>query len=181
MKSFKEFITEITLSQSKNPTKKPPLSKAELDALLNSDAPERKKARKYTSGFIKHLSTKNTDTEISETEKATGDLKKACWKGYTAVGLKKKNGRTVPNCVPVKESDDMLDSILKMGKSLYKAHKKGELKQEIKGWGSAFKSVIKNPEKEVLRPRDYHQIKTASDEFAKKLQKKKLPTVKSDD
>lgn len=31
------------------------------------------------------------------------DLKKACWKGYEAIGMKKKNGRTVPNCVP-KES-----------------------------------------------------------------------------
>ena len=31
------------------------------------------------------------------------DLKKACWKGYEAVGMKKKNGKTVPNCVPVKE------------------------------------------------------------------------------
>jgi hypothetical protein len=30
----------------------------------------------------------------------TGDLKKACWKGYTAVGMKMKNGRKVPNCVP---------------------------------------------------------------------------------
>jgi hypothetical protein len=33
----------------------------------------------------------------------TGDLKDACWKGYTAVGTKKKNGKTVPNCVPVNE------------------------------------------------------------------------------
>ena len=33
----------------------------------------------------------------------TGDLKNACWKGYTAVGTKKKNGKTVPNCVPVNE------------------------------------------------------------------------------
>lgn len=31
------------------------------------------------------------------------DLKKACWKGYTAVGLKNKGGKKVPNCVPVKE------------------------------------------------------------------------------
>ena len=30
-------------------------------------------------------------------------LKDACWKGYTAVGMKMKNGRKVPNCVPVKE------------------------------------------------------------------------------
>ena len=31
------------------------------------------------------------------------DLKKACWKGYEAVGMKNKNGKKVPNCVPVKE------------------------------------------------------------------------------
>jgi LysM repeat protein len=33
------------------------------------------------------------------------DLKKACWKGYEAIGMKKKNGKTVPNCVPVKEEE----------------------------------------------------------------------------
>lgn len=33
---------------------------------------------------------------------------KSCWTGYKAVGLKKKNGKTVPNCVPeeVKEEVD---------------------------------------------------------------------------
>ena len=31
------------------------------------------------------------------------DLKDACWKGYTAKGLKKKGNRMVPNCVPVEE------------------------------------------------------------------------------
>ena len=30
-------------------------------------------------------------------------LKDTCWKGYQAIGTKKKNGREVPNCVPVKE------------------------------------------------------------------------------
>ena len=40
-------------------------------------------------------------SEINEeVKKSTGDLKKACWKGYTAVGLKMKDGRKVPNCVP---------------------------------------------------------------------------------
>ena len=31
-------------------------------------------------------------------------LKKSCWKGYEAVGMKTKNGKKVPNCVPIKES-----------------------------------------------------------------------------
>ena len=36
---------------------------------------------------------------VTEIKKPTGDLKDACWKGYTAIGTKKKNGKTVPNCV----------------------------------------------------------------------------------
>ena len=32
------------------------------------------------------------------------NLQGACWKGYEAIGTKKKNGRTVPNCVPKNES-----------------------------------------------------------------------------
>jgi hypothetical protein len=34
-------------------------------------------------------------------EDAKNTLKKACWKGYEAIGMKKKGGRMVPNCVPV--------------------------------------------------------------------------------
>jgi len=30
-------------------------------------------------------------------------LKNACWKGYEAYGMKKKNGKKVPNCVPKKK------------------------------------------------------------------------------
>lgn len=30
-------------------------------------------------------------------------LENSCWKGYQAIGTKKKNGKEVPNCVPVKE------------------------------------------------------------------------------
>jgi hypothetical protein len=44
-----------------------------------------------------------------EVEKPTGELKDACWTGYTAVGMKMKNGRKVPNCVPVKEDAEQLE------------------------------------------------------------------------
>ena len=42
---------------------------------------------------------------LIEVKEPTGSLKDACWKGYTAVGMKMKNGKKVPNCVPVKEED----------------------------------------------------------------------------
>ncbi len=55
----------------------------------------------------------NTKIELAEelqekkVPEATGDLKDACWKGYTAVGMKMKNGKKVPNCVPVKEEEEI--------------------------------------------------------------------------
>lgn len=33
------------------------------------------------------------------------DLPEACWKGFKQVGMKTKNGRQVPNCVPTEEKD----------------------------------------------------------------------------
>ena len=46
-----------------------------------------------------------------KTEEPTGKLKDACWTGYTAVGMKMKNGRKVPNCVPVKEDAQPLEEM----------------------------------------------------------------------
>jgi hypothetical protein len=43
------------------------------------------------------------DMKKEEVKQPTGGLKDACWKGYTAVGMKMKNGRKVPNCVPKEE------------------------------------------------------------------------------
>ena len=37
---------------------------------------------------------------LEEVKKPTGKLKDACWKGYTAIGTKEKNGKQVPNCIP---------------------------------------------------------------------------------
>jgi hypothetical protein len=38
-------------------------------------------------------------------DSVSGPLKKKgpCWKGYEMVGMKKKGGRKVPNCVPKKK------------------------------------------------------------------------------
>lgn len=35
------------------------------------------------------------------------ELKDACWKGYEAIGTKKKNGKTVPNCVPKEDKEEL--------------------------------------------------------------------------
>lgn len=33
--------------------------------------------------------------------------KDPCWKGYKQLGVKDKEGKKVPNCVPIKEEDDI--------------------------------------------------------------------------
>jgi len=49
--------------------------------------------------------TKSSDEEDYESDNEEEDkwdnLTKACWSGYTQRGMKEKNGRMVPNCVPV--------------------------------------------------------------------------------
>lgn len=40
----------------------------------------------------------------NEDEDKWDNMEKACWSGYTQRGMKDKNGRKVPNCVPVKKS-----------------------------------------------------------------------------
>lgn len=44
----------------------------------------------------------NCSTEIVRDARIA--LAEACWKGYTAYGMKMKNGKQVPNCVPTKAS-----------------------------------------------------------------------------
>jgi hypothetical protein len=92
--------------------------------------------------------------DLEYVEKATGGLKDSCWKGYTAVGMKKKGKRMVPNCVPVKKSD----------------HKEGDIataemtpnylpKEPIPGGGD-----LKNPEmgEQKMRMPRMEEIKKAN-------------------
>jgi hypothetical protein len=56
------------------------------------------------NSFIAGGKAAEVDKDLTEKVKEpTGGLKSACWKGYTAVGMKMKNGRKVPNCVPKEE------------------------------------------------------------------------------
>jgi hypothetical protein len=45
----------------------------------------------------------------NEEEDKWDNMEKACWSGYTQRGMKEKNGRMVPNCVPVEKAYDTED------------------------------------------------------------------------
>ena len=100
---------------------------------------------------------------LDEVKKPTGALKKACWKGYTAIGTKQKNGRTVPNCVPeeveqVNEIDKetvkryldkvTTDQLKKIG---YQPDMYGKLEpKRQRGVDNAFKRLKVKPKTEEL-------------------------------
>jgi hypothetical protein len=61
--------------------------------------------------ITKTIEIEETDEEISKTYESDNEeedkwdnMEKACWSGYTQQGMKEKDGRMVPNCVPVKKS-----------------------------------------------------------------------------
>jgi hypothetical protein len=47
--------------------------------------------------------SKSYDSENEEEDK-WDNMEKACWSGFKQVGMKDKNGKKVPNCVPIKKS-----------------------------------------------------------------------------
>jgi hypothetical protein len=80
---------------------------AEEDMAKHHDAAQAAKAAGDNDAFHKHMDAKFEVAKKRDAENAKkpvtrmGEaLNDACWKGYEAIGMKMKNGRKVPNCVP---------------------------------------------------------------------------------
>ena len=72
--------------------------------------------------------------DVTEAKKMKG--KDPCWKGYEMIGKKNKNGKEVPNCVPVKEGTEMVRYCPKC--------KKDETQSECK-YGPKFWAMYSTP------------------------------------
>jgi len=96
--------------------------------------------------LLKEIIQEIVDETLQEARKKRGKgLKKACWKGYQAVGFKTKNGRRVPNCVPKNESlsekldpvDDEDEDVNNDGKvddtDDYLMHRRASISKSMKG------------------------------------------------
>lgn len=81
---------------------------------------------------------------------------KPCWKGYEQIGTKRKNGKEVPNCVPIKEmtvnTPRLVKKLLEYLKSympmLTEAEYQGrsvKLGKPMKGDVKKYKVYVKNP------------------------------------
>jgi hypothetical protein len=68
---------------------------------------------------LKREQEEETYKSDNEDEDKWDNIKKACWEGYTQRGMKDKNGRQVPNCVPVQKAEDLSEADQTVGKSLW--------------------------------------------------------------
>jgi hypothetical protein len=58
----------------------------------------------YDSSIGKSVDYYSDNEELDKWD----NIQKACWTGYTQRGMKEKDGRMVPNCVPVNKSDEVI-------------------------------------------------------------------------
>jgi hypothetical protein len=74
-----------------------------------------------------------------------GDLSDACWEGYEPIGLKDRgDGRMVPNCVPIKMTDDdFADTMNDYPEGVKNAAQRALKWAEENGWGSCGTGVGK--------------------------------------
>ena len=90
-------------------------------------------------------------------------IDEACWDGYQQFGMKKKGGKQVPNCVPIKEADGYCSSCLIeaiesadanpeyiniMQPGINEAEYQGrkvQLGKPMRGDSKKFKVYVKNP------------------------------------
>jgi hypothetical protein len=42
-------------------------------------------------------------TKVKPNKMEDGEMENTCWEGYEPIGTKELDGKTVPNCVPIKE------------------------------------------------------------------------------
>ena len=113
--------------------------------------------------------------------KATNALSDACWQGYEAVGTKKQDGKTVPNCVP-KATMGRAEQVMRDG-SVHLDFKAAE--EWLSGvTESALRYIIDDASKAAKAMPDgnkfnyYHDLSlTAQDELRKRQSKKSKATA----
>ena len=98
------------------------------------------------------------ETELQEGQNKQVEGGDPCWKNYQMVGKKMKNGKEVPNCVPVKEAKD--DDVGEMVKDKLKIiiNRAQDMHDSIKGDASDMPEWVKS---KVTLAQDY--ISTACD------------------
>ena len=87
-----------------------------------------------------------------------GTVGEACWQGYTQKGMKPKNGKMVPNCVPEEqEANEEKGLTLQGRRALSRAAKRRKARLKM----TRQKALRKSPSREVVGRRATKQVRNA--------------------
>jgi hypothetical protein len=145
-----DYVASGEMEESANPLKDP---RTQIKISRGASALTPKAAKQLgpkAEKLQKKAASKVDIPRFEETlvDKILKDLKEEdpCWKGYTQVGMKKKNGREVPNCVPSK------------GVPKAKGYKKEDVTIEDAD-GNTFAEVV-----DIIKPEPIKGFKSQVDE-----------------
>lgn len=96
LKDMTESENDTMLSNLKN-------MKTDAEKILSMDKDKLDKKLSGMDWADDHISTSTDDTE-EVADYLTTENKNPCWNGYKQVGMKDKDGKQVPNCVPIEEN-----------------------------------------------------------------------------
>jgi len=105
------------------------VSESKLDP-VNKDAVKKKFDDRKDKDIDNDGDTDSTDKYLHKKRKAiskaTSEDKDPCWKDYEMIGMKKKDGKEVPNCVPKKEDTKKSFEKLRTETKLVRLGEKGK-------------------------------------------------------
>ena len=101
--------------QMKNESETPEAKNARHQKDLDSLERDIRKSGQMDKDTEAHFNNKRKELKLASFKEGKEGLKDACWAGYEAIGMKDKDGKKVPNCVPkkkaVKEESEQIDEI----------------------------------------------------------------------
>jgi len=83
-----------------------------VDVYKTKEEAEAKALEQGCEGYHEHEEDGVVYYMPCESHDEVVDLKKPCQAGYEQYGMKMKNGKKVPNCVPIKMNDDEVENVL---------------------------------------------------------------------
>ena len=153
-------------SKTKGPDKAYPIC---MDSIQGTEGPK--------ADWDEHAEDK-FDRCVEKVKEDSKDMKDPCWKGYEMVGMKEKNGKEVPNCVP-EESKDMKDPCWKGYEQVGMKEKNGkEVPNCVPKKSNVIFSVFKFAQEEDMHDDDLAQ---KLDQFSRMVASHDLTYQHTDD
>jgi len=110
---------------------------------LNVEGIDKEKITETNLGEYGMYEGKKVPLDLPMLDEGIIEEKTPCWKGYKQIGMKEKNGKQVPNCVPIDEAEEI-------NEAEYQG-RKVTLNKPSQGDSKKFKVYVKNDKGKVVK------------------------------